>query len=304
MSGAKRAGALALAIGLGACAGGDKRPPPLCSAPAPAHPWQPPEERTFPPDAWIRLLVPSYDASGEVLFPVKDCAGAEVPPGIARCARFANDRGQPITPIGAKNLVVAPMRGGEWRIVWVQTERFDDGEVSGPVALARFDGNHLRVEALGALRTGPEKVQLTVGHMAGTTMLAAEGDSCSPSPGDGRCRRTLALVPLSRRQHLAPVPLTAEDGACVGPATIPLRVEGPVPGRPRARFNARSAVTYKADVILVQEELTVTNDDTGAAPGSSLGRMSGERKIAVRGTRLVTNGPALLDDWLVQTEKR
>jgi len=293
------------------CAAGRQPQTPPASAPAPAPctmvtsvgASQPVAERALPASQWFALLLHGYLPTGAITRPATDCSMRRSDWPADRCSAWpapaASLPGQSVT---AADLVVENL-GGPWRLVWAMTERLADGQAQGSVALTQFDGQLVRVRALGVLRAHPTRAKLSVKNFAGGTLLVAEGDSCSVSQDQSTCSRTARLVPLIG-DRFVPLDLSDAAGTCVGGALLLLKGQGRIGhGSGRRDFQFESALTYSSEEVAVHEQLTVEEPARDGSAGTFLRRVQGERRVRLHAGALLATAPSILDRWIAAQKR-
>jgi hypothetical protein len=170
------------------------------------------------------------------------------------------------------------------------------------VALAVFDSRGVSVTTLGALRSYASRVQLRLEPLGEGQILVAEGEACADERDARSCVRGIRVVPVGKRRFVA-LDVSEADGRCQGRAFFPLRAEGTVgEGTRKKNYRIQSSVNFAPEAITVQEQLTIgqTSSESADATASAVRRMTSERRITLRGGRLVAEGPSLLDRWVRQ----
>lgn len=296
--------ALGAALATAAC--GKPKPagePALCRITTSIAASKPLHERTVPAPFWFHLLVRGYQTSGAIARPARDCEGQYVSWNADSCAADTDVAKLEPEPLDDRDVVVSHL-GDARRLVWVQTDRYVNGEAVGPVALAVFDASGISVTTLGTLRAYASRAQLRMEKLGEGQILVAEGEACSDEKDARTCVRGIRIVPVGRRRFV-PLAISETDGRCQGRSFFPLRAEGILGEGPRRKsYRIQSSVTFAPDALTVQESLTIGPPQTGSvsadATASAVSRLTAERKIRFTGGRLVAEGPSLFERWARQ----
>lgn len=290
------------------------RPEPA-AAPAPPAPNDPgvrpvappPPPRDPEPDtaSWLTLLLRGWDAeTRRATAPAVDCTGRQVrwdAPALA-CDDPAPARALlPDRPLGAEDVVIAPLPGGE-RIVWVITNRYATGEGLGPVAVATVREDRLVVRAIGTLRANTVRPRLRLERLGATEALVAEGESCA-SADPATCVRAARVMPLVG-ERFSSAALTDAAGACAGPAWFYLGREesARLPSGWRRRTRLDGALSFGAEGFAVAEQVVVHDLDPRQpnAPPRLFRKAESRLDVRLVEERLVSSGPSL---WARMTAK-
>jgi hypothetical protein len=264
---------------------------------------QPIAERSLPASHWFSLLLYGYLPNGAITRPATDCSGRRSDWPADRCSVWP----APAAPLPSQSVTAADLvvenTGGPWRLVWAMTERLADGQAQGFVALTQFDGQGVRVHALGVLRAHPTRAKLSLKNVAGGTLLVAEGESCTVPQDQSTCSRTARLVPLVG-DRFAPVDLSDSAGKCVGTALLLLKGHGTIgQGGGRRDFQFESALTYNAEGVVVHEQLAVEEPARDGTAGTFLRRVQAERHVRLQSGALLATTPSILDRWISAQKK-
>jgi len=150
--------------------------------------------RSLDPEQWLEIMVSGYHA-GEGMKPTAtDCTGHYV---------FANETlRQGVSPQGWPHLVDTEdvdVRSGPHGIKALRLRAllFENGDVGGPIALARAVDDRAEVFGVGSYR-GPADAKLTPVRMGNEVMLVVEAKRC---PDRYNCRK-VANFYLARRGRL------------------------------------------------------------------------------------------------------
>ncbi|ATB37699.1 hypothetical protein CYFUS_003124 [Cystobacter fuscus] len=266
-------------------------------------------ERSFPtPDTWFTLLLHGFDAKkGVAPRPPVDCAGAPVAweePSADEC-REAGPQPLPLPPkerLTEEDLMLETTRANQ-RLVWVITRRFSNGEGLGPVALVETTPKGFVVRAMGSLRGMTQNVRMRMEHVGGTDVLVAEGDTCTQEEPQV-CRRAARILPLRNGRFFSEA-VSGEDRACLGAAWFPLSREQvlELPNGWHRRFELTSTLTFGADAVSIQEQVTVSDSDPKqpAIPERLFRRAQNDRKLKVEENVLVGSAPSL---WTRMVEQQ
>ena len=278
--------------------------PPLCGMGVAFNSSQPVAERSLPASYWFALLLYGYQPTGAITRPATDCSSRRIDWLADRCSSgFGPASPLATQSVGPADLIVANL-GGAWRLVWAITDRFADGQAEGVVALAQFEAQGVRVEALGGLRAHPLQATLRLVKVGDGTVLVAEGETCSVPQELSTCSRTVRLVPLVGNRFV-PVDLSSDTaGNCVSSSLLLLKSQGTIgKGRDRKNYQFESTLTYGADAVTVHEQLTVEERARDGTDGTFLRRVQGERRVRLLGGALLTTAPSILDVWARAQQK-
>ena len=273
--------------------------PPLCGMGIAFSPSQPVGERSLPASYWFALLLYGSQPTGAITRPATDCSSRRIDWLADRCSSgFGPAAPLATQSVGPADLIVENL-GGAWRLVWAITDRFADGQAEGVVAMAQFEAQSVRVEALGVLRAHPLQARLRLAKVGGGTVLVAEGETCAVPRELSTCSRTVRLVPLVGNRFV-PVDLSSDiAGNCVSSSLLLLKSQGTIgKGRGRKNYQFESALTYGVDAVAVHEQLTVEERARDGTDGTFLRRVQGERRVRLLGGALLTTGPSILDQWM------
>ena len=153
-----------------------------------------------PPSIWFGILLRNYDRNtGAVKRPVKDCSGRDVnatpDAEMAACLLGASPAAAlPEQPLVDTDLVLQPTSDGK-TLAWATTNKYADGEASGPIAIAELTQRGVAVRALGTLRAYPDKAAMRLEPMGQGQVLVVESRTCDPDDPK-KCSRYVRLVPL------------------------------------------------------------------------------------------------------------
>jgi hypothetical protein len=249
-------------------------------------------------ETWIDLLVSGYDRrTRRTTEPAVDCSGTQVKweaPALA-CSDNATTRtllpDRPLT----ENDVIVQQFGPDIRLVWVVTNHYSSGDGLGPVAVVEVASRHLIVRAIGSLRANTQRVKLRLEKLGTTEVIVAEGDQCA-TKDPASCIRAARILPF-KGGRFAPERIVNESGACLQPAWFYLlreetsRLET---GWHRI-FRLTATLGFDADVLAVQEELTVHDRDPKAPPSNAqlLRKAQSGQTVEYRQGQLVSDQQSL-----------
>lgn len=302
---------MTLAIGTGvaafvACSSNTPRPAPpplptpsLCSVAAPTN-TRAGAVPTMRADAWARLILRSH-SPGIVPGNVSDCTNTPVrwvDPAI-RCREPAEQSAPiPQHPIGEDDVVVSRVSNApNFRLVWIMTDRFENGEAVGPVALAEFASPNVVVRAIGTMRTFPRRARLRFEILGNRRVLVGEGEICTDDNNPLTCRRQARLM-LLRNNRFAPEPLRSQSGRCLGPARFEFAKEAtttvPETGW-RRHFALQTSLQYRTEGIQVHELVTVEDNDPRRpdVPPTIFRRAGQDRAVYVINDTFIASDPSL-----------
>jgi hypothetical protein len=177
-------------------------PVPACITPLGAATGPAGTMRRLTDDEYCQLVFPAYDTKNHVLpADALTCTGTAIfnDPVFAGGAT----RGNPI-PVQSSDILYG--NGGDRvRILWLQTHRWSDGSVAGPVALVRAQGDFAEVYAIGTYHSFPGQVTLETERMGTDVAVSATDDGCTGVPKDRPCRTdvTLMLPRFGQLDHIA-----------------------------------------------------------------------------------------------------
>ena len=216
---------------------------------------KPPAERTYPPGYWLALLVGGYRASGDYTRPPRDCRDMVTRLERDGCARDAQAEVLPGRLLTPSDVVVA--RLDDYAAVGLG----DDGPPVGwRSARARRPGRAATARTCGArpgdLAELPGNVSLRLESLSGSPVLVADGEHCEPGQSGEECSRAVRLLPLLK-DRFVPKALIDADGACMGPAFIPVRGGGRLGGDKRLHFRIETLVTFSPESIVFREQLAI-----------------------------------------------
>ncbi len=250
-----RAPGAALCLGLLAgCAGAPRAPEGLCRV-----------ERNrgagpdVAPEAWLSLLLHGYDANtSQVVGAPLDCTGTPIAwQDVDDSCAARMETPLPAGRLTPSSVVVANLDANT-RLVWIQLQRFPDGDALGPLARVEVRSDSLVVLATGSARSGPERTRLRLEQLNGVDLAVLEGEHC-----DGpACQRLARLIPQRGRRFI-PEPFRLPDGKCAGPAALAVKRQKEVPSTPGFRriFELESTLAFSPSQLVVHEQLFVRDRD-------------------------------------------
>ncbi len=251
-------------------------------------------------DQWARLLMRNF-TPGIAPGNVSDCTGRAVAwrePQV-RCREPAAPTSViPQRAIGEDDVKITRLSSNPGlRLVWVITDRFDNGEAVGPVALAEFLDQRVIVRAIGTLRTFPKRVRLRLETIGNRRVLVGEGEICENDDDLTTCRRQARLMLLSGDRFVGE-PLRTQTGRCLGPARFEFAKSWTrtldETGWERT-FELQTALQYRSNGIQVQEQVVVSDRDPRrpGVPPRIFRRAGQDRAIYIEGDTMVASDPSL-----------
>ena len=238
------------------------------------------------PRDWIAVL--HSDETDE-----KDCTGRWVEldqlpercPSPAESARWKPNR-------SATNDVVVRQHGDGFVLVWTPTQRFDNGDLGGPVALVHLGESDFSVMAIGVLRLPPGQVKLEIVDMQGETLLLAEGTNCLSVESVDPCARIMTAMILDQGRWRS-IELRDQGQRCIGAASVSLeRVDlKKLQSGWTRRFVLTSPYELLPNGVLLREQLVVTDVPSSGdmAQGEVFRRAQGRRMLEFMGAYFVEN---------------
>jgi hypothetical protein len=244
-------------------------------------------------EAWLSLLLHGYDTtSGQLVGAPLDCTGTPIAWQDVddKCAVHL-ETPLPVGKLTPSSVVVTNL-DATTRLVWVQLQRFPDGDALGPVARVEIRGDSLVVLATGSARAGPERTRLRIEQLNGTDLAVLEGDRCEGTT----CQRFARLIPQRGRRFI-PEPLRLPNGSCLGSATFGIKRAKEVPSTAGFRrvFELESTLAFSPTQLVVHEQLFVRDRDTRlpAAPLRLYRSAQDDRTVTATPDRLVVDKPSL-----------
>ncbi len=139
-----------------------------------------------PADYW-RMVLPGYDPEAKTVdTSVGDCAG-----GFIFSNTASGTAGGGVVPAGDEQVRVADAPG-QFKIAWLATHRFEDGEEAGPLALVRPLEGRAEVYAVGLYR-GPSQSAFGLERLASHILLTASDGRCSAVEEEQPCKTTMRV---------------------------------------------------------------------------------------------------------------
>lgn len=255
--------------------------------------------RELRPSQWYSLLVQGRDpATGQGT--ARDCTGAPVEwhePPRERCTEPAPES-EPLEPRAfTDDDVVVGRAPGNFRLVWVITQRFSDGEGVGPIALVEFVQRGVAVRAIGTLRARTGRARLRIETVGGERIVVAEGEHCSNPEDPATCRRAARLLAVRGNRLSGEHLMLDGTDACVGPAYFHLARDQWVdlPSGWRRHFELNTTLTFNTGVVGVHESMVVRDQDprVPAVPPRLFRRVDADRRVLVSHAGLYTDQPSL-----------
>lgn len=246
-----------------------------------------------PPEAFLQLLLHGYEATnGLVVGPLLDCTGTPIgwQEVDDNCAT-RSDTPLPPSRLTSNSVVLANLDANT-RLVWVQLQRFPNGDALGPVARVQIRGDSLAVLAIGSARSGPEQARLKLERLNDVDLAVLEGDRCDA----GTCQRFARLIPQRGRRFI-PEPLRFPDGGCAGPAAFGVKRQMAQTQSPTLQriFELESTLAFAPTQLTVHEQLFVRDRDPRqpAASARLYRSAQDDRSVTATQTRLVVDKPSL-----------
>jgi hypothetical protein len=273
---------------LAGCAGAPRAPEGVCRQD---------RNRNAGPDvsseAWLSLLLHGYDANtGQLVGAPLDCTGTPIAWQDVddKCA-VRPETPLPVGKLMPSSVVVANLDTNT-RLVWVQLQRFADGDALGPLARVEVRNDSLVVLATGSARAGPERTRLRLEQLNNVEVAVLEGDRCEGTS----CQRLARLIPQRGRRFI-PEPLRLPSGSCIGSAAFGVKRVKEVPMKEGIRriFELESTLAFSPTQLVVHEQLFVRDRDTRlpTAPLRLYRSAQDDRLVTATPDRLVVDKPSL-----------
>jgi hypothetical protein len=219
-------------------------PVPVCTEPI-APPARKASEkglvRDLDPEEWLAIMVPAYEEQKGMDGTAVDCTGQYV---------FANETLRLGVPAEGFPLLVDPetidIRSGPrgLKSIRLRALAFENGDIGGPVALARAVDDRAEIFGVGSYR-GPPDAELTPVRMGNETLLVAESRRC---PHSNNCRKVADFY-LARR------------GRLINAATIDVERVERIPSVTErglfAEYRLTTDITYTAEGVQLLEQVQV-----------------------------------------------
>jgi hypothetical protein len=246
-----------------------------------------------PPEAWLSLLLHGYDTTtGQLVGAPLDCTGTPIAwQDVDDTCAVHVETPLPVSKLSPSSVVVASL-DTTTRLVWVQLQRFQDGDALGPLARVEIRNDSLVVLATGSARAGPERTRLRIEQLNGIDLAVLEGDRCEGAT----CQRFARLIPQRGRRFI-PEPLRLPNGTCIGSATFGIKRVKEVPSTAGFRriFALESTLAFSPSQVVVHEQLFVRDRDTRvpAAPLRLYRSAQDDRTVTATPDRLVVDKASL-----------
>lgn len=246
-----------------------------------------------PSETWLSLLLHGYDgATGQLVGAPLDCTGTPVAwQDVDDKCTVRVETPLPVGKLTPSSVVVANLDANT-RLVWVQLQRFPDGDALGPLARVEVRSDSLVVLAVGSARSGPERTRLRMEQLNNVDLAVLEGDRCEATS----CQRFARLIPQRGRRFI-PEPLRLPNGSCLGSAAFGVKRLKEVPSAPgfRRLFELDSTLAFSPTQLLIHEQLFVRDRDTRlpAAPLRLYRSAQDDRTVTATPDRLVVDKPSL-----------
>ena len=197
--------------------------------------------RDLDPEHWLEIMVPKYEEAKGMDGTAVDCTGNYV---------FANETLRFGVPERGYPAVIDPddvdIRSGPkgLKAIRLRTLKFENGDMGGPIALARAVDDRAEIFGIGSYR-GPVDAELTPVRMGNETMLVAESRRC---PAPNNCRKTADFY-LARR------------GRLINAATVDIERVQRIPSVTQrglyAEYKLTTDVTYTPEGVQLLEQVQV-----------------------------------------------
>jgi hypothetical protein len=233
-----------------------------------------------PGDYWS-LVLPSYDAgSGTVDGSAPDCAGRDV----FSSPLFQDAEGSRTGEIPARedDLLVSP-GANDFKVLWLRVERFGNGDVGGPLALARPREGTAEAYAIGLYRGNATSSHFSIERLGPRMLVTASNDACASAKPGQSCETKLAVFLMSAGQLLPAADLTLDR---IQYGTAPGIVGG-------VQYRMTGTPMFEAKVLRLTEQVVVRDSTQTAIRKSNL-----ERTFVLDGSRLVPSASSLWDQVL------
>lgn len=218
-----------------------------------------------PADVWFSILLRNYNRkTSQVQRPVRDCSGREVgvtgDEAMDACLRGESPvAALPEQPLTQDDLFIVPTEEGQL-LVWVQLERFENGEAVGPIALADWTKRGVAVRAIGTLRAQANRASMRLEPMGEDRVLVIESQLCDPD-NPKKCKRIMRLLPMAGDRFVER-PLVLEDGTCLGVPEIDLYRDTEVQLENRTRkFEMGRSIDFADGNVVISEQVTIKDTD-------------------------------------------
>jgi hypothetical protein len=218
-----------------------------------------------PAEVWFQILLRNYNRkTSQVARPVRDCSNREVgstgDETMDTCLRGdTTAKALPEQPLTQDDLLIVPTEEGQL-IVWVQLERFDNGEALGPIALADWTKRGVAVRAIGTLRAQANRASMRLEPMGEERVLVIESQVCDPD-NPKKCNRIMRFLPKAGDRFLER-PLVQKDGTCLGAPEIQLYQDTEIELGDKSRtFEIGRSVDFTDGNVVISEQVTIKDTD-------------------------------------------
>ena len=288
--------ALAWSLALTGCKKQQETELPICKAEVAGSEAEEVAAGEVPADIWFLIMLQNFDRSTMVVQrPVRDCSGREVDeapaPEVAACLASTRPEAAliPPGPLTEDDLLISPLPDGRL-LVWVKSTRYDNGEATGPIAIAQWSKRGVLIRAIGTLRAHHDRASMRLEPMGAGQVLVVESRSCDPDD-PRKCARMLELMPLALDRFVE-APLVTDDGACIGPAQFEMFREKEIAlgnGLKRTFEMARS-ISFEEGSVVLSEQVTIKDSDPAQPelPAKLFRTASIQRPLRLEGQRMVT----------------
>ncbi len=210
-------------------------------------------------NAFIRQL--REDQYWKLVFPAFDDQKMELPKDSVDCtgrpllSDWQLKAGDPVRgwPIKVKEGDIMYGAGGDrLKVVWLRSHRYPDGDMGGPIALARTMENFAETYGVGVLKGRSERMRLQLERMGPEVIVTATDEGCVVAPPNTPCESRLQVF-LPRHGMLMPI------------ADIPLErrayAQNFEPGQKgRLEYKLTSAPEFKPGQIKIFEKIQVRDE--------------------------------------------
>lgn len=258
--------ALAAALALSACKKPEEGPLPICRAEVAQSEAQEVASGDVPADIWFLIMLRNFNRDTmQVERPVHDCSGREVdatpPPEVATCLAGTEQPGATAPgPLTEDDLLITPLPDGRM-LVWVTSTHFENGEATGPIAIAQWSKRGILIRAIGTLRAHTDRAAMRLEPMGNGQVLVVESRVCDPD-NPKKCSRVIRLQPLERDRFIQTA-LVNDEGACIGPPKLDMFREQVVELGPtlHRKFEMARSIDFDEGAVVVNEQVTVKDND-------------------------------------------
>jgi len=228
-----------------------------------------------PADYWA-LVLPSYDAGASTIDrSAPDCAGREV---------FSNPMFQDadgsrtgMIPARTEDLSVTP-GANDFKVLWLRAQSFPNGEVGGPLALARPREGTAEVYAIGLYRGNPATSRFGIERLGPRMLVTASDEGCTNVKAGQGCQTKLDVFLMNAGQLVTVANLTLDR---IQYGTAPGVVGG-------VQYRMTATPIFDPKAIRVSEQVVVRDSTQTAIRKSNL-----DRTFTLKGGTLVPSAPSL-----------